>query len=139
MIAMSAEGSASTRFIVIEDDPDHQKIAEMVLNSAGVEDITFFGTGEEAISHFQKTLPTHSTARPVLLIDLLLPNIGGLEILQHLKSDARWQSATLVVLSCSTSAADRLRSREYGADAFLSKPLRRENVTEILSAAASSQ
>ena len=136
-MAVSAEDTSPTKFIVIEDDADHQKIAEMVLNSAGVRDITFFGTGEDAISHFRKTAPPGSTARQVILIDLMLPNIGGLEILQHLRSNARWQAATLVVLSCSTSADDRRRSREYGADAFLSKPLRRENVTEILSAAAS--
>jgi CheY-like chemotaxis protein len=132
-MAMLTEDGTPTRFIVIEDDTDHQKIAEMVLNSAGVRDITFFGTGEEAISHFQETEPTGSTARQVILIDLMLPNIGGLEILQHLKGDARWQAATRVVLSCSTSADDRRLSREYGADAFLSKPLRRENVKEILS------
>ena len=136
-MASSAEGTPQTRFIVIEDDTDHQKIAEMVLNSAGVRDITFFGTGEEAISHFQETEPKRSTARQVILIDLMLPNIGGLEILQHLKNNARWQSATLIVLSCSTSDDDRRRSREYGADAFLCKPLRRENVKEILSSVSS--
>ena len=136
-MAISAEGSTPTRFIVIEDDADHQKIAEMVLNSAGVRDITFFGTGEEAISHFEETAPTGPIAHQVILIDLMLPNIGGLEILQHLKGDARWQAVTRVVLSCSTSADDRRRSREYGADAFLCKPLRRENVKEILSSVPS--
>jgi CheY-like chemotaxis protein len=137
VIPSSAEVTTPTKFIVIEDDPDHQKIAEMVLNSAGVHDITFFGTGEEAISHFQGTVPAGSTAGQVILIDLMLPNIGGLEILQHLRKDTRWQAATLVVLSCSTSADDRRRSREYGADAFLSKPLRQENVREILSSVSS--
>ena len=136
-MASSAEDTTPTGFIVIEDDPDHQKIAEMVLNSAGVQDITFFATGEEAINHFQETEPNRSTAGQVILIDLMLPNIGGLEILQHLRGNTRWQAATLVVLSCSTSADDRRRSREYGADAFLSKPLRRENVTDILSSASS--
>ncbi len=134
-MASSVEGT--TPFIVIEDDPDHQKIAEMVLNSAGIQDITFFATGEEAISYFQETEPNRSTDGQVILIDLMLPNIGGLEILQHLRENTRWQAATLVVLSCSTSADDRRRSREYGADAFLSKPLRQENVKEILSSVSS--
>ena len=136
-MATSDGSSIPIRFIVIEDDADHQKIAEMVLHSAGVQDITFFGTGEEAISHFQEASLRSSTDPQVILIDLMLPNIGGLEILQHLKNNARWRSATLVVLSCSTSDDDRRRSREYGADAFLSKPLRRENVKEILSSVAS--
>ena len=120
-------------FYVIEDDPDHQMIAQMTLSSAGMDQVMFFDTGEDAISFFETCDPESSERPGVILIDLMLPAIGGLEILQHLRHDARWGASTMIVLSCSTSDEDRAKSREYGADRFLSKPLRLENVLEIIS------
>ena len=120
-------------FYVIEDDPDHQMIAQMTLSSAGMDQVMFFDTGEDAISFFETRDPESSEVPGVILIDLMLPAIGGLEILQRLRHDARWGASTMIMLSCSTSDKDRARSREYGADRFLSKPLRLENVLEIIS------
>ena len=57
----------------------------------------------------------------------------NIQRLQRLRHDARWGASKMIVLSCSTSDEDRARSREYGADRFLSKPLRMENVLEIIS------
>jgi len=132
----SVAGGTSLRQLevyVIEDDLDHQMIAQMALKSAGVEEITCFSTGEEAISFFETREPSSSEKPTVILIDLMLPAIGGLEILQRLRHDEQWGSSTMVVLTCSTSSEDRAKSREFGADRFLSKPLRLENVQEILS------
>ena len=137
MLAVADNRGVRTSFIVIEDDPDHQKIAEMILNAAGIDDIIFFGTGEEAIEYFSEEQPDPNDTNPVILIDLMLPKISGFEILQHLKENRRWQASKAVVLSCSTSPEDRERSAECGADAFLCKPLRPENVKELLASAGS--
>jgi sigma-B regulation protein RsbU (phosphoserine phosphatase) len=119
-------------FFVIEDDPDHQLIAKMALESAGIDRVTCFSTGEEAIAFFEQIDPNPSRTEKVILIDLMLPAIGGLEILQRLRHDKRWGSSTMVVLTCSTSSEDRARSEQYGADRFLSKPLHGDRVREIL-------
>jgi two-component system alkaline phosphatase synthesis response regulator PhoP len=130
MGASKGSGGGSSCFYVIEDDPDHQKIAEMTLQAAGISDIMLFSTGEEAMDFFTASGPA---AEAVILIDLMLPNIGGLEILQRLRKDSRWGSCHMVVLTCSTSSADRSRSQELGADDFQSKPLSLEYVQKILS------
>ena len=127
------ESLREARFLVIEDDPDHQKIAEMTLQSAGFSDITFFSTGEEAIAFFEARRPSGEGCEAVILIDLMLPKISGFEILQHLVANQNWKGCKKVVLSCSTSVEDRSRSREFGADAFYSKPLRLEYLEEIIS------
>jgi CheY-like chemotaxis protein len=124
--------SGRTKVYVIEDDPDHQKIAEFALRAAGVESIVFFGNGEEAMEYFQKEEPESTTSSPVIFIDLMLPNIGGLEILANLKSDDRWRSSVMVVLTCSTSNDDRVMSEKLGADGYLIKPLQAESVRKIL-------
>ena len=59
MLAVKTEIAKRTRFFVIEDDLDHQKIAEMTLHSVGVTDIIFFETGEEALEFFERSLASH--------------------------------------------------------------------------------
>jgi CheY-like chemotaxis protein len=133
MLAVADNGAVRKyEFFVIEDDPDHQLIARMALGSAGIDKVTCFSTGEEAIAFFEQSAPNPSRTEKVILIDLMLPAIGGLEILQRLRHDERWGSSTMVVLTCSTSSEDRARSEQYGADRFLSKPLHHSNVREIL-------
>lgn len=124
---------APAKYFVIEDDPDHQKIAQMTLQSMGVEDATFFDTGEDAMDYFEESDPDPEVKERIILIDLMLPRISGFEILRKLRKDERWGSSTMVVLTCSTSPEDRARSEEYGADAFFSKPLRIEYLRKISS------
>lgn len=133
MLAPASDISAENlEVFVIEDDPDHRMIARLALRSAGIEQVTCFATGEEAISFFERSDPAPEALR-VILIDLMLPAIGGLEILQRLRHHEKWGSSTMIVLTCSTSQKDRTRSVEYGADRFLHKPLSRETVQEIIS------
>jgi CheY-like chemotaxis protein len=128
----TGEAASASRIFVIEDDLDHQKIAEMTLRAAGVEQIMFFSTGEEAMDYFVGMSPAGDASSNVIFIDLMLPKIGGLEILKALKSDERWRGSKMVVLTCSTDSADRVFAKEYGADDFLTKPLRSEYVRRIL-------
>lgn len=132
MMSASADTDLKPMVFVIEDDLDHQKIAEMTLKSAGIKNITFFSTGEEAMDFFSESDPPDTTAERIILIDLMLPQIGGLEILQQLREDSRWGSSRMVVLTCSTSQEHRLQSEKLGADEFFSKPLRLEYVQKII-------
>lgn len=121
------------KIYVIEDDLDHQKIAELTLRAAGVHQIVFFSTGEEAMEYFHQIAPAQEPSMNIIFIDLMLPQISGLEILKRLKSDERWKSSRMVVLTCSTDMNDRILSEQLGADDFLTKPLRSDYVKRILS------
>lgn len=131
---MNGDSERATKFFVIEDDPDHQKIAELTLLAAGITDITLFSTGEEALDFFEESSPPAPPEEKVILIDLMLPRISGLELLKRLRKDNRWGSSRMVVLTCSTSREDRAKSEEYGADDFFPKPLSVEYVQKIVTA-----
>lgn len=126
----------TTPVFVIEDDPDHRKIAELVLKSEGADSVTFFSTGEEAIEFFMRHHPSPDAGNSIIFIDLMLPNIGGLEILKRLKSNEYWKSARMIVLTCSTDNRDRILSQQYGAEAFLTKPLFGDFVRRILASSS---
>jgi hypothetical protein len=59
----------------------------------------------------------------VVLLDLHLPKLGGLEVLQRLRADTRTKLLPLVILTSSDEDRDRLRSYEHGANSFVRKPL----------------
>jgi CheY-like chemotaxis protein len=132
--AAACEGAAgnTSHFFVIEDDPDHQKIAEITLRAAGAREVVFFSTGEEAMEFFLRSTPEGDGSDNVIFIDLMLPTIGGLEILRALRHDAHWKGSRMVVLTCSTDAEDRSCAEEYGADDFLTKPLSSAYVRQVL-------
>lgn len=59
----------------------------------------------------------------VVLLDLSLPRIGGLEVLERLRADPRTRLAPVVILTSSDEERDRLGSYEHGANSFVRKPL----------------
>lgn len=59
----------------------------------------------------------------VVLLDLNLPRIGGLEVLDRLRADPRTALVPVVILTSSDEERDRLRSYENGANSFVRKPL----------------
>jgi DNA-binding response OmpR family regulator len=76
--------------------------------------------GEEAIRAIseieEKRLPD------VIIIDLNLPKIAGHEILKHLRGLRKFDDVPVVILTSSQSTVDRELARQYGADAYISKP-----------------
>lgn len=75
-----------------------------------------FAEGEFA-SRAGQPLPT------VILLDLNLPKVGGLDVLERLRADPRTKLLPIVILTSSDEERDRLRSYENGANSFVRKPL----------------
>jgi CheY-like chemotaxis protein len=63
----------------------------------------------------------------VILLDLRLPKVDGLEVLKQMKSDARTRSIPVVVLSSSTEEQDILRTYELGGNSYVTKPVQFED------------
>ncbi len=68
----------------------------------------------------------------VILLDLKLPKVSGLEVLKRLKSDERTQLIPIVMLTSSTEEADRLESYKLGANSFISKPVQFEEFAKVV-------
>lgn len=114
--------------ILIEDN--HQDI-EMIIDSFNEIDtnpvVLAFNDGAKALSYFfnAQECPITSASRmpKLILLDLKLPKINGLEVLKHLKSDDRTKLIPVAVFSSSNEFSDKLQAYSLGANSYIVKPL----------------
>jgi len=106
---------------VVEDsDEDFEALSRVLRETTSREGVTRYVTGEDAVAG----LLAGSDPRPALIIlDLNLPGIRGMEVLAQLKSDPQLKVVPVIVLSGSSREEDIDAAYTAGANAYLSKPL----------------
>ena len=111
------------RIAFIDDDPNMREMLRIHLSAIGfaVETFADAATGIRAILENPPDL---------LVLDLLLPDLGGLEVLQALKGDEATKDLRVIVLTSRTDDETLAEAKRLGADAFLTKPVRREELIE---------
>lgn len=113
--------------LVVEDASDHAALIRVAARRAfpGL-DVRVAGDGREGIAYLEGTPPfqdRRSHPFPSLVIlDLIMPNVDGYEVLDHVKSRYWRDPFPVVVLTGSPDPGARQRSLELGADAFYEKP-----------------
>ncbi len=104
------------RILIIDDDPAIRKIAALVLRKAGHEAV-------EAASGSDGLAAAAARTPDIVLLDWRMPDMGGLEVLRALKTDARTQAVPVLVLTASAHEEDARRAaRDGGAAGVLAKP-----------------
>ncbi|HWD42021.1 MAG TPA: response regulator [Fimbriimonas sp.] len=111
----------STRpVLLVEDNPDDERLALVGLKKAGVKNqVDIARDGEEALALVQGQADGFS----LILLDLKLPKIGGLDVLAHIKDAYGQSSPPIVVFTSSDEPIDISRSRQLGANEFVTKPI----------------
>jgi two-component system response regulator len=113
---------------LVEDSPDDVKLTlralkknnirnKVVVASDGVKALDYlFGTGEYS--------DRDATSTPqVILLDLNMPRLGGIEVLQRTRADEKTKLLPVVVLTTSNEDADRINSYRLGANSYVRKPV----------------
>jgi two-component system phosphate regulon response regulator PhoB len=107
--------SSGKTILVADDEPDVLNLVAAHLASAGYK-VLRASDGAEALAKAREHLPS------VVVLDIMMPEMSGLEVCKALKSDSRTTSISVVMLTARTSEVDRVLSFELGADDYLSKP-----------------
>lgn len=111
--------------LLVEDNPDDVELSLRALKRAHlVNPIRVARDGAEALDLlFGGGEPRVPWMPRVVLLDLKLPRVGGLQVLERIRADARTKSLPVVVLTSSREEPDVRRAYELGANSYIVKPV----------------
>ena len=112
---------ATRLILLVEDDPDHEMLTIRALKKSNIaNDVKVARDGEEAIN----LLFGEGSVRPQLvLLDLKLPKVEGLEVLRRIREDESTRMLPVVVLTSSDEERDVVRSYKLGVNSYIRKPV----------------
>ena len=115
------------RILMVEDDPKDVELTLTALDDYKLaNEVVVTRDGEEALDYLycRGKFETRSSDNPaVLLLDLKLPKVDGLEVLQQIKSDEKLKMIPVVVLTSSHEERDMVTSYKLGVNAYVVKPV----------------
>jgi len=128
---------ASSIILLIEDNPDDEALTLRALKKKNIaNEVVVTRDGAEALDYlfakgaFQDR--DRSILPAVILLDLKLPKIDGLEVLKEIRSDQRTRFLPVVVLTSSNQEQDLLNSYSYGCNSYIRKPVDFDQFAEAI-------
>jgi CheY-like chemotaxis protein len=119
---------ATKLILLVEDDPDHELLTIRALKKSNIaNEVRVARDGEEAIDLLFGATPV----RPqVILLDLKLPKVDGLEVLRRIREDDTTKMLPVVVLTSSDEERDVVRSYQLGVNSYIRKPVSFDDFAE---------
>ena len=119
--------TATAHILLIEDNPADEELALHALKEVKPDhQITVVRDGEEAVRYLFGEGGERGQSHPgpdLILLDLKLPKINGLEVLKKIKTDQNTSTIPVVVLTSSNQKQDIIRSYRLGANSYITKPV----------------
>jgi DNA-binding response OmpR family regulator len=110
-----ATGGARARVLLVEDEADIRELIRYSLAQAGLE-VEEASDGAEALEKLRAFVPD------LIVLDLMLPGMPGLEVCQRLRSRAHTARMPIMVVSAKSAASDKALGLAMGADDYVTKP-----------------
>ena len=104
------------KVMVVEDDPDIQKVILMAFRFQGIKDVVTAGSGEECLALVEGVMPD------VILMDVMMPKMDGYETCRRLKANPKTKSVPVVFLTAKAQQYERQQGMQAGASGYLIKP-----------------
>ena len=101
--------------LVVEDEPDISELLQYVLRQEGF-DVTAVPDGRSALDAARRVRPA------LVILDLMLPELSGMEVLKNLKGESDTRGAKVILLTAKKDELDRVLGFELGADDYVTKP-----------------
>jgi len=124
--SLTMKYNSNNYILLVEDNEDDIALTRRALAKTNVKsNVVVAHDGQEAIDFlFDKdNVNTEKNLPIVMLLDLNMPKIGGLEVLKRLRSDERTKNLPIVVLTTSDEQNDISESYNLGANSYIQKPL----------------
>lgn len=107
--------------MIVDDDDDGRALVEMILQSKGYE-VEAVSGGREAIDKL------HSFTPALVLLDIMMPEVNGYDVLVHMKQRPETQNIPVIMLTAKSEGEDIITGYQYGADYYIPKPFTTEQL-----------
>jgi PAS domain S-box-containing protein len=119
-------GPKPARILYVEDDPSSRRLLSRMLERSGDVEVSAVANAQECLGRFPESAPD------IVLVDLQLPGVSGLELLHSLRQLPGGDTLPVIAVSASAMPDDRDRALEEGFDAYLAKPLKMSELYDAL-------
>jgi len=119
----------SATILLVEDNPDDEALTVLALRSKTAANVEVAHDGQEAINYLVndgKDLPR------LVLLDLKLPKVDGLEVLRRIRDDERTRLVPVVILTSFNAPTDVAASYRLGANSYVRKPVDFDEFSETV-------
>ncbi len=128
LLKQRSPSPVTQRIVVVEDQPFNQALISEFLEIEGYE-VEIIYNGQAMIDLLNSPLARPENLPDLLLIDIQLPGVDGLEILRKLRQNETWQEIPAIAVTAMAMPGDREQCLEAGANDYVSKPI---NLEELL-------
>lgn len=118
---------AGEAILVVDDNPQNLRLARLVLRAAGYQ-VTTAADAEEALVALDHFTPA------LIVMDVQLPGIDGLELTRRLKADPRRRAIRVLALTAYAMKSDERRALAAGCDGYLAKPIDADSLPRAVAA-----
>ena len=109
--------------MLVEDNPDDEALTVRALRRSNIANhIEILRNGQDAVDYLDSNDPDKPLPC-VVILDLKLPKLDGLDVLRHIRGDSRTRLLPVVVLTSSSEEADIVESYNLGANSYVRKPV----------------
>jgi len=124
--------------LMAEDDPEDRELTQEAMDEARLaNELRFVEDGEQLMDYLHRrgdyADPASSPRPGLILLDLNMPKKDGREALKEIKADPELRRIPVVVLTSSKAEEDVLRSYELGVSSYITKPVRFEELVDVMS------
>ena len=116
---------SKTRILVVDDEPNNQRILNYTLNKAGYETLTA-GNGEAALDLLNEE------SADLAILDVAMPGMDGITLLQHIRTMRQDENLPVIILTGSGDDTERIRAEEAGVQSFLTKPASSKTILDTV-------
>ncbi|MFH2146225.1 MAG: response regulator [Candidatus Omnitrophota bacterium] len=110
------------RVLMIDDEEDFLAITKLNLEQTDVYEVITLSSGREALDR------VHHFRPHVIILDLIMPSIGGLEVCEMLNNDELGQKVPIIILSALGKEVDKLKAFKLGVVDYMVKPIKTEDL-----------
>jgi two-component system response regulator len=123
--------------MLVEDNPDDEELTLLALKESNIlNEVVVTRDGAEALEYLFGTGKYAGRGAPplpqLILLDLKLPKLGGLEVLERLRADPRTKFIPVVILTSSSEEEDIAASYRLGANSYVRKPIEFNHFAEAV-------